>query len=80
MPARWRAPRATVEALVVAGAHRDAAVALAGLVRDRARRRGCRCLDWRESATTDAMRAFAAHLDAQLVEQRFRVEIPGAGE
>jgi hypothetical protein len=74
--------RATVELLRVTADARigDVGAALARLVAERARRRGCRFIDWREPARDAATQAFAAHLGARPVGEHLRVEIPGAGE
>ncbi len=74
--------RATVELLLVAPDQRagDAGAALAGLVVERARRRGCRFIDWREPAHDLSAQAFAARLGARAVGDHLRVEIPGPAE
>lgn len=73
--------RATVELLLAAPAERGREVgrALARLVDERARRRHCRTIDWREPVGDEAGRAFAEHLGARAVGDHWRVEIPGGG-
>lgn len=72
--------RATVELLVVDGANAGEAVvrALAELLGDRARRRGCRTIDWRDPAADGPARAFASALGAAPIGEHLRVEIPGS--
>jgi len=74
--------RATVELLRVTADARlgDVGAALARLVAERARRRGCRFIDWREPARDAATQAFATHLGARPVGEHLQVEIPGPGE
>jgi hypothetical protein len=74
--------RATVELLLLAPdpLGGDAAVALARLVGERVRQRGCRVVDWREPAHDDATRTFATHLGARPAAERLRVEIPAPAE
>lgn len=74
--------RATVELLLVDPAHSGADVlrALAQLVAERARRRGCRGIDWRTPPGGDVATAFAAQLDGAATTTLERVEIPGSAE
>lgn len=73
--------RATVELLLAApaGHGREVGLALARLVDERARRRHCRTVDWREPVRDEAGRAFAEGLGARAVGDHWRVEIPGGG-
>ena len=73
--------RATIEVLLAAAPRReDTAAALAALVRERAGRRGCRVIDWREPVRDDAMQAFTALLGARPADPRPRVEMPDPAE
>lgn len=68
--------RATVELVRGADGHEaDVGRALAALVRERARRRDCQRIDWRETPQDAAAAAFAAALGLHGAE-RLRVEIP----
>lgn len=74
--------RATVELLAVDPARPGAETvgALAALLAERARRRGCRTIDWRDPPADDAGRRFALVLGAAAIGEHLRVEIPESGE
>jgi hypothetical protein len=73
--------RATVELLRAAGDQQDDVVrALAGLVGERARRRHCQQIDWRDAPAGTAAQAFAQALGARPAGERLRVEIPAGRE
>jgi GNAT superfamily N-acetyltransferase len=74
--------RATVELLLLApnGHGREVGGTLARLVVERARRRNCRFIDWREPVGDETARACADQVGAQPVGDRLRVEIPRTAE
>lgn len=74
--------RATLELLLVApGRPVDVVVdALATLVAERARRRGCRSIDWRDPLRGAVADAFAVRLGAVSAGDHLRVEIPASAK
>ncbi|MBX3023853.1 hypothetical protein KF840_02985 [bacterium] len=70
--------RATVE--LVRASEDDVARALAALVRERAARRHCLLIDWRDAPEDGAAEAFASALGARRIGATVRVEIPAPRE
>lgn len=58
----------------------DVGRALAALVRERAARRHCTLIDWRDAPQGEAAEAFARALGARRAGDQLRVEIPAARE